>query len=160
MAGMSSADFVEEHLEDRTMNEVLDDPIMKQQVIDGIRVKEVKAKKEKKAKKKRANAKEEEGEGEEYTPNDKKKVKAAEKMEQQFKSEEEEEEESETTAVAPVVQQWVGCESCEKWRKLPANVSPEDLPDKWYCNMNTWDVHLANCDADEEGGADEEELEC
>ena len=48
MAGMSSADFVEEHLEDRTMNEVLDDPIIKQQVIDGIRVKEVKAKKEKK----------------------------------------------------------------------------------------------------------------
>ena len=48
MAGMSSADFVEEHLEDRTINEVLDDPIMKQQVIDGIRVKEVKAKKEKK----------------------------------------------------------------------------------------------------------------
>ena len=50
-------------------------------------------------------------------------------------------------------------EKCEKWRKLPANVAPEDLPDVWYCSMNTWDVSLANCDAPEEAGADDD-AEC
>ena len=50
-------------------------------------------------------------------------------------------------------------EKCEKWRKLPADVAPEDLPDIWYCSMNTWDVSLANCDAPEEAGADDD-AEC
>lgn len=50
-------------------------------------------------------------------------------------------------------------EKCEKWRKLPADVAPEDLPDVWYCSMNTWDVSLASCDAPEEAGADDD-AEC
>ncbi len=42
-------------------------------------------------------------------------------------------------------QEWVQCERCEKWRRLPATVSAKDLPDTWYCNMNTWDPRSASC---------------
>lgn len=148
MAGMSAEDFVEEHLVDKTTDEILDDEERKQEVIDGISVKPVKAKKAKKKRSAKAIKAEEE---EEYSPDDKK-VKA--EMEAQFKEEEVAEE-----GTVDVQQQWVGCEKCEKWRKLPANVAPEDLPDVWYCSMNTWDVSLANCDAPEEAGADDD-AEC
>lgn len=39
------------------------------------------------------------------------------------------------------VRHWVQCErrGCKKWRRLPLGMTPEDLPDKWYCEMNTWD---------------------
>ena len=38
-------------------------------------------------------------------------------------------------------QQWVQCEhqNCGKWRKVPAHIDPESLPDKWTCSMNHWD---------------------
>lgn len=47
---------------------------------------------------------------------------------------------------------WVQCErrSCRKWRRLPADISPESLPDRWICSMNTWDERFASCAADEE----------
>lgn len=47
-------------------------------------------------------------------------------------------------------QQWVQCEKCEKWRKLPPRVSASDLPDVWYCSMNTWDTKMAFCGAVED----------
>jgi hypothetical protein len=47
-------------------------------------------------------------------------------------------------------QEWVQCEKCEKWRRLPLRISAEDLPDVWYCSMNTWDIHLATCTAIED----------
>ena len=49
-------------------------------------------------------------------------------------------------------QEWVQCESCQKWRKLPANgsVKADSLPDVWYCSMNTWNPKEASCVADEE----------
>ena len=50
-------------------------------------------------------------------------------------------------------------DKCKKFRKLPAHLDPEDLPEEWYCNMNTWDVNLARCDVPEEAGAPEEEEE-
>ena len=31
--------------------------------------------------------------------------------------------------------EWVECEHCELWRKLPPDVSPESLPGEWYCGM-------------------------
>ena len=43
--------------------------------------------------------------------------------------------------------------SCGKWRKLPANISPDALPDEWHCNMNTWDKCFATCETAEEEGA-------
>ena len=46
--------------------------------------------------------------------------------------------------------EWVQCEKCEKWRKLPPHISAEDLPEVWYCNMNTWDPDSASCDVEED----------
>ncbi len=47
-------------------------------------------------------------------------------------------------------QEWVQCEKCEKWRRLPPRIKAEDLPDVWYCSMNTWDIRSASCAAPEE----------
>jgi hypothetical protein len=46
--------------------------------------------------------------------------------------------------------EWVQCEHCQKWRKLPAHVSADDLPETWYCSMNTWNVASSSCDAPED----------
>jgi len=46
--------------------------------------------------------------------------------------------------------EWVQCEKCDKWRKLPPHVSADELPDVWYCNMNTWNPSSASCDAAED----------
>ena len=47
-------------------------------------------------------------------------------------------------------QEWVQCEKCEKWRRLPPNISADDLPEVWYCTMNTWDPNTATCGAAED----------
>ena len=43
-------------------------------------------------------------------------------------------------AVAPVVieENWVCCDSCQKWRLLPFGKKPEHLPEKWLCRMLSW----------------------
>jgi hypothetical protein len=46
--------------------------------------------------------------------------------------------------------EWVQCEKCDKWRKLPPSVSADELPDVWYCNMNTWNPPSSSCDAPED----------
>jgi CW-type Zinc Finger len=46
--------------------------------------------------------------------------------------------------------EWVQCEKCDKWRKLPPHVSADDLPDVWYCSMNGWNPSSASCDAPED----------
>ncbi|MGH0133903.1 UNVERIFIED_CONTAM: hypothetical protein FKN15_067389 [Acipenser sinensis] len=33
-------------------------------------------------------------------------------------------------------QNWVQCDACLKWRKLPDGIDPDRLPEKWYCQMN------------------------
>jgi len=38
--------------------------------------------------------------------------------------------------------EWVQCEKCDKWRKLPPHISADDLPEVWYCSMNTWNSNL------------------
>lgn len=35
-------------------------------------------------------------------------------------------------------------------RRLPPRISAEDLPDVWFCSMNTWDINLATCTAIED----------
>ena len=62
------------------------------------------------------------------------------------------------TAKAAVQEEmeWVQCEKCEKWRKLPPNLSAADLPDKWFCAMNTWDKSSASCHVEE--NLDENEI--
>jgi hypothetical protein len=46
--------------------------------------------------------------------------------------------------------EWVQCEKCEKWRKLPPHISSDELPDVWYCELNTWNSASASCDAPED----------
>ncbi|XP_065877879.1 B3 domain-containing protein Os07g0563300 [Euphorbia lathyris] len=48
--------------------------------------------------------------------------------------------------------QWVQCEDCFKWRKLPANAL---LPSKWTCSSNTWDPERSLCSAAQELTADQ-----
>ena len=45
---------------------------------------------------------------------------------------------------------WVQCESCEKWRRLPCWVSPPDEAASWYCKDNTWSPLEANCSVPQE----------
>ncbi|KAF8822836.1 CW-type Zinc Finger protein [Cardiosporidium cionae] len=45
---------------------------------------------------------------------------------------------------------WVQCEMCKKWRRLPPQILPESLADhQWFCHMNTWD-RRNSCDIPEE----------
>jgi hypothetical protein len=46
--------------------------------------------------------------------------------------------------------EWVQCEKCEKWRKLPPYMSSDELPDSWYCSMNTWNPESARCEEPED----------
>lgn len=46
--------------------------------------------------------------------------------------------------------EWVQCEKCDKWRKLPPHISADELPDVWYCAMNTWNPASASCNAPED----------
>nr|XP_023900596.1 B3 domain-containing protein Os07g0563300-like isoform X1 [Quercus suber] len=43
--------------------------------------------------------------------------------------------------------QWVQCEDCFKWRKLPASAL---LPSKWTCSDNSWDPERSVCSAAQE----------
>ncbi|KAL0012681.1 hypothetical protein SO802_007789 [Lithocarpus litseifolius] len=43
--------------------------------------------------------------------------------------------------------QWLQCEDCFKWRKLPANAL---LPSKWTCSDNSWDPERSVCSAAQE----------
>jgi hypothetical protein len=54
--------------------------------------------------------------------------------------------------------QWVQCERCKKWRTLTAAMSASELPEVWFCEMNTWFVRLSTCDAAEETAEDHEAL--
>lgn len=46
--------------------------------------------------------------------------------------------------------EWVQCEKCEKWRKLPPHISADELPDTWFCTMNSWNPDSASCEAPED----------
>ncbi|KAL3522189.1 hypothetical protein ACH5RR_015023 [Cinchona calisaya] len=43
--------------------------------------------------------------------------------------------------------QWVQCEDCSKWRKIPADAL---LPSKWTCPQNLWDLERSLCSAVQE----------
>lgn len=47
-------------------------------------------------------------------------------------------------------QEWVQCEKCEKWRRLPPRIPAEGLPESWHCSMNTWDAGAAFCVVEED----------
>lgn len=54
------------------------------------------------------------------------------------------------TTAQPI--QWVQCErkTCNKWRKVPLDVDMSKFPEKWFCEMNTWNAEKANCNAPED----------
>ncbi|CAN1854376.1 B3 domain-containing protein Os07g0563300 [Linum perenne] len=43
--------------------------------------------------------------------------------------------------------QWMQCEDCSKWRKVPVDAL---LPYRWTCSRNLWDLERASCLADQE----------
>ncbi|XP_008782661.2 B3 domain-containing protein Os07g0679700-like isoform X2 [Phoenix dactylifera] len=43
--------------------------------------------------------------------------------------------------------QWIQCDDCSKWRRLPVDVL---VPSKWTCADNTWDPKRSSCHAPEE----------
>ncbi|XAR68715.1 hypothetical protein NMG60_11000064 [Bertholletia excelsa] len=45
------------------------------------------------------------------------------------------------------LEQWTQCDSCSKWRRLPADVL---LPPKWTCPENIWDQIRCSCSAPDE----------
>ncbi|SCA48715.1 zinc finger protein, putative [Plasmodium ovale] len=49
----------------------------------------------------------------------------------------------------PEKDNWVQCDLCEKWRKLPSNIDMSKLPKIWYCNLND-DIKYNSCDIEEE----------
>ncbi|KAK7087845.1 hypothetical protein V1264_021845 [Littorina saxatilis] len=50
---------------------------------------------------------------------------------------------------------WVGCDRCLKWRRIPAYADHQQLPEKWYCYNNP-DQSKNSCNIAEEKPADEE----
>ncbi|XP_047456974.1 MORC family CW-type zinc finger protein 3-like isoform X2 [Mugil cephalus] len=46
-------------------------------------------------------------------------------------------------------QNWVQCDQCLKWRKLPDGIDNSKLPEKWFCRMNP-DPQFRSCNVDEE----------
>lgn len=36
---------------------------------------------------------------------------------------------------------WVQCDACKKWRRLPDHVDFQGLPSIWHCKLNDWDQH-------------------
>ncbi len=49
---------------------------------------------------------------------------------------------------------WVQCDRCQKWRRLPMDVDTTKLPDSWYCDMNLWDHERNSCAAAEDVDGD------
>ncbi|KAM4561966.1 MORC family CW-type zinc finger protein 3a [Fundulus diaphanus] len=46
-------------------------------------------------------------------------------------------------------QNWVQCDSCLRWRKLPDGIDVSKLPDKWFCHLNP-DPQFRSCKVEEE----------
>uniref|UniRef100_A0A4W6CEE3 MORC family CW-type zinc finger 3a n=1 Tax=Lates calcarifer TaxID=8187 RepID=A0A4W6CEE3_LATCA len=46
-------------------------------------------------------------------------------------------------------QNWVQCDDCLRWRKLPDGIDCSKLPDKWFCCMNP-DPQFRSCQVEEE----------
>ncbi|XP_060785446.1 MORC family CW-type zinc finger protein 3-like [Neoarius graeffei] len=53
-------------------------------------------------------------------------------------------------------QNWVQCDECLKWRKLPDGIDTTLLPEKWFCRMNP-DPQFRNCTVEEEPEDSDEE---
>ncbi|XWS14057.1 hypothetical protein CRYUN_Cryun36dG0090800 [Craigia yunnanensis] len=54
------------------------------------------------------------------------------------------------TASVVIQENWVQCDHCHKWRLLPFDTRPEQLPEKWLCSMLNWLPRMNRCDISEE----------
>ncbi|XP_053483638.1 MORC family CW-type zinc finger protein 3-like [Ictalurus furcatus] len=54
-------------------------------------------------------------------------------------------------------QNWIQCDDCLKWRKLPDCVDAKKLPKKWFCRMNP-DPKFRSCTVEEEPEDYDDEL--
>lgn len=54
-----------------------------------------------------------------------------------------------TARPSGVLEQWAQCDSCSKWRRLPADIL---LPPRWTCADNVWDQSRCFCSAPDELG--------
>uniref|UniRef100_A0A0R0J8U8 CW-type domain-containing protein n=1 Tax=Glycine max TaxID=3847 RepID=A0A0R0J8U8_SOYBN len=58
---------------------------------------------------------------------------------------------SSAAATPQVIEEdWVCCDSCQKWRLLPMGLKPEQLPEKWLCSMLYWLPGMNRCNISEE----------
>nr|GEX57252.1 B3 domain-containing transcription repressor VAL1-like isoform X1 [Tanacetum cinerariifolium] len=55
-----------------------------------------------------------------------------------------------TTTASRLQEQWVQCDSCSKWRKLPSDAL---IASKWTCSDNVSDPNRCSCSTPEERGA-------
>ncbi|KAL1142927.1 hypothetical protein V6Z11_A11G128400 [Gossypium hirsutum] len=55
-----------------------------------------------------------------------------------------------TAAPTLIIENWVRCDKCQKWRLLPININPADLPEKWLCSMLDWLPAMNRCNVDED----------
>ncbi|XP_073702201.1 MORC family CW-type zinc finger protein 3a [Garra rufa] len=53
-------------------------------------------------------------------------------------------------------QNWVQCDECLKWRKLPDGIDMNKLPEKWFCRFNP-DPQFRRCEEKEEAEDSEDE---
>uniref|UniRef100_A0A9J8BUX8 MORC family CW-type zinc finger 3a n=2 Tax=Cyprinus carpio TaxID=7962 RepID=A0A9J8BUX8_CYPCA len=53
-------------------------------------------------------------------------------------------------------QNWVQCDECLKWRKLPDGIDMNKLPEKWFCRFNP-DPQFRRCEEPEEAEDSEDE---
>ncbi|CAL9133271.1 unnamed protein product [Musa textilis] len=53
-------------------------------------------------------------------------------------------------APAIINDEWVCCDICGKWRLLPYETNPSDLPNTWQCNMLNWLPGMNSCEISEE----------
>ncbi|XP_028848039.1 MORC family CW-type zinc finger protein 3-like isoform X2 [Denticeps clupeoides] len=53
-------------------------------------------------------------------------------------------------------QDWVQCDECLKWRKLPDGINIKQLPENWFCHMNP-DPNFRSCEEKEEKEDSEDE---
>lgn len=57
---------------------------------------------------------------------------------------------SATVAAVSEADNWVQCNKCKKWRKVPSHIDVDGLPEKWYCSLNYWATAFALCSVKEE----------
>ncbi|KAJ8388522.1 hypothetical protein AAFF_G00132360 [Aldrovandia affinis] len=53
-------------------------------------------------------------------------------------------------------QNWVKCDNCQKWRKLPDGIDSKKLPEEWFCHLNP-DPQYRSCQVEEEREDSEDE---